>query len=62
MKPKKIMLQVTDQLTGKDHQLSLSTHDAQKLYQSLGQLFGDAQYQKKPGELITMPQARIKVG
>ena len=57
-----IRLQVTDQLTGKDTLVTLSMHDAQKLYRSLRELIGDVQYQARPGELITLPPVRLKVG
>lgn len=57
----KIALQITDQLTGKDYLLNLSMHDAQKLYRALREIVGDAQYQAQPGQLITVPDARIKV-
>ena len=57
----KICLQVTDQLTGKDHVMNLSMHDAQKLYQALRELVGDAQYQAQPGQLITVPDAMVRV-
>jgi hypothetical protein len=56
-----IRLQITDQITGKDTIVSLSMHDAQKLYQSLRELIGDVQYQTAPGQLITMPPAHIKI-
>lgn len=57
----KIALQITDQATGKDIVAQVSMHDAQKLYKALREIVGDVQYQAQPGQLITMPDARIKV-
>jgi hypothetical protein len=57
----KIALQIADDVTGKVTLCQLSMHNAQKLYRTLGELIGDAQYQAKPGSLITVPNARIKV-
>jgi hypothetical protein len=55
----KIVLEITDDLTGLDHVLNVSMHDAQKLYRALREIVGDAQYQAQPGQLITVPDARI---
>lgn len=57
----KIALQVTDQTTGKDVYVTVSMHEAQRLYRALREIVGDAQYMAKPGDLITMPDARIKI-
>ena len=57
-----IRLQITDQTTGKDSIITLSMHDAQKLYRSLRELVGDVQYQARPGELVTIPDAYLKFG
>ena len=57
----KICLEVTDQLTGKDHVLNISMHDAQKLYRALREIVGDAQYQATPGQLVTVPDARVRI-
>ena len=57
----KVCLEISDQLTGKDHLVQLSIHDAQKLYRALREIVGDVQYQARPGDLITMPDARIKL-
>jgi hypothetical protein len=56
-----IALQVTDQTTGRETVISVSMHDAQKLYRALREIVGDAQFQARPGELITVPDAKIKV-
>lgn len=56
-----IKLAVTDQATGKLHVIETATHDAQKLYKALHEIFGDAQYQARPGELITVPDVYIPV-
>ena len=57
-----IRLQVTDTSTGKDSIITLSIHDAKKLYLALRELVGDVQYQARPGELITLSPVSIKVG
>lgn len=57
----KIALEITDQLTGKDYVMQVSMHNAQKLYKALREIVGDAQYQAQPGQLITVPDARIRV-
>jgi len=57
----KVCLEITDQLTGKDHFVQLSMHDASKLYKALREIVGDVQYQAQPGELITMPDMSIKL-
>jgi hypothetical protein len=57
----KLGLEIHDDETGKVTTCKLSMHNAQKLYKALGELIGDAQYQAKPGELITVPKARIKI-
>lgn len=57
----KIELAIQDDETGKVTLCKLSMHNAQKLYRTLGQIIGDAQYQAKPGSLITVPNARIKL-
>ena len=56
-----IALQVTDQITGKEMVMQVSMHDAQKLYKALREIVGDAQYQAQPGQLITVPDARIRI-
>ena len=55
----KILVEITDQDTGKTVVARLSMHDAQNLYKALREVVGDAQYQAQPGELITVPDARI---
>ena len=57
----KIALQITDQSTGHEHVIQVSMHDAQKLYMALRELVGDIQYQAQPGQLITLPDARVKI-
>jgi hypothetical protein len=57
-----IQLLVTDQTTQKDVLLTVSMHDAQKLYRALREIIGDVQYGAQPGELVTVPNARINVG
>jgi hypothetical protein len=57
----KIALQIHDDETGKVTLCKLSMHNAQKLYKTLGELIGDSQFGAKPGELITVPKARIKL-
>lgn len=58
---KKIELQITDQITGKDVVCQVSIHDAQKLQRALREILGDIQYQAKPGELITLPNMGIQL-
>jgi len=57
----KIAVQLTDDDTGRQFVANLSMHDAQKLYKALREVIGDAQFQAQPGELITVPSARIKL-
>ena len=57
-----INLVVTDRRTGKDILLEVTPHDAQKLYKALREIFGDAQYEAQPGQLVTVPDVRLKVG
>ena len=57
----RINLQVTDDTTEKQYLIPISMHDAQKLYQALREIIGDAQYQAQPGQLITVPSARLKL-
>lgn len=57
----KICLEVTDQLTGRDCVMNISMHDAQKLYTALREILGDAQYHAQPGQLVTVPDARVRV-
>lgn len=56
-----IALEITDSLTDKVTIVRQTPHDAIKLYLALRELFGDAQYQAQPGELITVPNVNIKV-
>lgn len=56
-----IRLQITDQKSGKDFLVDVSMHDAQKLYKALREIVGDAQYEAKPGELITVPNMSIRL-
>ena len=56
-----INLQVEDERDGRVHVICLSHHNANKLYKALQELFGDAQFMAKPGELITMPKAHLKI-
>ena len=57
----KIQLQITDDASGKDVLITVNPHNAQKLYRALGEIFGDMQYGAKPGQLVTLPDARIKL-
>ena len=56
-----IVLQITDQKTGHDYVVNITMHDAQKLYKALREIVGDVQYQARPGELITVPDVRLKL-
>ena len=56
-----IALQITDQKTGHDYVVNITMHDAQKLYRALREIVGDVQYQARPGELITVPDVRLKL-
>lgn len=56
-----IALEITDALTDKVTTVRQTPHDAKKLYLALRELFGDVQYQARPGELITVPSVNIKV-
>lgn len=56
-----VALEVTDELTGKVTIVRLSMHNAQKLYMALRELVGDVQYTAQPGQLITVPNATIRV-
>lgn len=56
-----ITLEIHDMLTGKQSTVRMTTHDAKKLYLSLREYFGDIQYQAQPGQLVTVPNARIRV-
>jgi len=56
-----IVLQITDQKTGYDYVVNITMHDAQKLYKALREIVGDVQYQARPGELITVPDVRLKL-
>lgn len=57
----KVALQVTDHSTGRDQVITVSMHEAQRLYQALREIVGDVQYQAKPDQLITVPDMSIKV-
>lgn len=57
----KIAIELVDDITGKRAVAHLSMHNAQKLYGALREIIGDAQYQSQPGQLITVPDAKIKV-
>lgn len=57
----KVALEITDQTTGKDIVVKVSMHDAQRLYRALREIVGDSQFQAQPGQLITMPDARLKL-
>ncbi len=56
-----ITLQITDQKTGHNYVINVSMHDAQKLYKALREIVGDVQYQTRPGDLITVPDMRLKL-
>jgi hypothetical protein len=56
-----IALEITDSLTDKVTIVRQTPHDAKKLYLALRELFGDAQYQAQPGELVTVPNVNIRV-
>ena len=56
-----IAIEITDSLTDKVTTVRQTPHDAKKLYLALRELFGDVQYQARPGELITVPNVSIKV-
>lgn len=56
-----VALQVTDGSTGRDVVITVSMHEAQRLYRALREIVGDVQYQAQPGELITMPDLKVKV-
>jgi len=57
-----INLEITDAITGKTTVVKQSPHDAHKLYLALREVFGDAQYQAQPGQLITVPPATLYAG
>lgn len=57
----RIALEVTDEDTGKEFVFAVSMHQAQQLYLALRELVGDAQYGAQPGQLITVPDATIKL-
>lgn len=56
-----ITLELNDALTDKQTLVRLNYHEGQKLYRALRELFGDAQYEAQPLDLITMPNARIQI-
>lgn len=56
-----VALEITDDLTGKTTVVRLSMHSAQKLYGALRELVGDVQYGVQPGQLVTVPDARLKI-
>lgn len=58
----KIALQIVDDETGEITICKLSMHSAQKLYKTLREIVGDVQYEAKPGELITVPDAKLHIG
>lgn len=57
-----IRLELVDGLTDKTTLVNLKYHEAQKLYRSLREIFGDAQYRAQPLDLITMPDAKLVIG
>lgn len=56
-----IRLNITDAMTGEVTLINLKVRDAHNLYQQLREVVGDMQYQAKPGELVTLPDAQITV-
>ena len=56
-----ITFEIADALTDKTTVVRVNPHEAKKLYLALRELFGDVQYQAQPGQLITVPDARIKL-
>lgn len=56
-----INLQITDARTGQVIVVQQTVHDAKKHYLALRELFGDAQTGARPGELITVPPATLKI-
>ena len=56
-----IILEIADAKTGKVTTVNQSLHDAKKLYLALREFFGDIQYQAQPGELISVPDAKLKI-
>jgi hypothetical protein len=56
-----ISFEVADALTGEVTVVRQNPHDAQKLYMALREVFGDAQYQTQPGQLITVPSVSLHV-
>lgn len=62
MSRNQVRLEIEDCLTGKTTLVNLDPHQAKKIYLALRELFGDIQYEAAPGELITMPDVRMKAG
>lgn len=56
-----VRLEVTDALTDEVTLINVKFHEAQKLYRALREIFGDAQYQAQPMDLVTVPDVRISV-
>lgn len=56
-----INLEITDKVTGKGVVVCMSFREAQRLYMTLNEVFGDVQFGAKAGQLLTVPSIDIKL-